>query len=82
MKINKKKILSSIVLPLLCIFAVTNIYWIANQFGINLKPDWFARIEEYVSAGGSIVEAFALVAGVTLPAWVTVIVASFGLTSA
>ncbi|MDU6352758.1 MAG: class IIc cyclic bacteriocin [Streptococcus mitis] len=49
---------------------------------MELAPGWYQEIVEFVSSGGTIVEAFAVVAGVTLPAWVGPVLAAFGLASA
>lgn len=62
--------------------AVGNIYWICGKFGIKLAPGWYQEIINFVSAGGSIVDAFAIIAGFTLPAWVAPVIAGFGTVSA
>lgn len=64
------------------VVAVGNIYWICNQFGISLAPGWYQDIIDFVSAGGTLVEAFAVIAGVTLPAWIAPILLAFGTVSA
>lgn len=62
--------------------ACLQIYFVANALGIQLAPDWYQAIVDWVSAGGTIAEAFLVVLGVTLPGWVTAAIAGFGLTSA
>ncbi len=62
--------------------ATLNIYWIAGKFGITLAPGWYTEIVDFVANGGTLVEAFAVIAGIALPAWVGVVVAGFGLASA
>ncbi|MFZ1758269.1 MAG: class IIc cyclic bacteriocin [Streptococcus suis] len=49
---------------------------------MRLAPGWYQDIVDFVSAGGSIVDAFAIIAGITLPAWVAPVLAGFGVVSA
>lgn len=77
-----KKLLSSIILPLLLLFATTNIYWVANKFGIRLATDEYQALIEFVAQGGTLVQGFSAIAGLTLPAWVGTAVLAFGTLSA
>lgn len=83
-KLNKseKTVLIGLFVLIGTIVAVGNIYWVCNKFGITLAPGWYQDIIDFVSSGGTIVEAFAFVAGVTLPAWVGPILLAFGTVSA
>lgn len=78
----EKAFLFSLLVSVVTIVAVGNIYWVCGKFGIELAPGWYQDIVDFVSSGGTIVEAFAAVAGVTLPAWVGPILVAFGLASA
>ncbi|CEN23659.1 Bacteriocin class IIc cyclic gassericin A-like [[Clostridium] sordellii] len=60
----------------------SNIYFIADKMGITLSTKMYRDIVDAVSAGGSIAGAFSLIVGVTLPGWLVVAAAGFGLTSA
>ena len=62
--------------------AIGNIYWICGKFGIRLAPGWYQDMVDFVSAGGSIADAFAIIAGVSLPAWIVPILAGVGAVSA
>lgn len=59
-----------------------NTYYIADLFGINLGDGIVRQIVDFVASGGTIVQAFAVILGVTLPAWVAVLVTTMGITSA
>ncbi len=59
-----------------------NIYTIANLLGINMAPSWYQSIVSYVSAGGTIAQAFAAILGVVVPGWALAVVSGFGLASA
>ena len=78
----EKAFLFSLFISVGVFHAVGNIYWICGKFGIQLAPGWYQDIINFVSAGGSIVDAFAIIAGVTLPAWVAPVLAGFGTVSA
>lgn len=78
----EKAFLFSLFISVGVFLAVGNIYWICGKFGIQLAPGWYQDIINFVSAGGSIVDAFAIIAGVTLPAWVAPVLAGFGTVSA
>ncbi len=64
------------------VFAGANIYFICGKLGITLAPGWYQDIVNYVAAGGTLVDAFAIFAGITLPAWIVPIIAGFGVVSA
>lgn len=76
------KVVSLVFFGVVLALSFVNIYWVAGKFGIQLAPGWYQNIVDYVANGGTLVEAFAVVAGVTLPAWVGVVAAGFGLASA
>lgn len=78
----EKGFLFSLMVSVGVVLALGNIYWVCNKFGIQLAPGWYQDIVDFVAAGGSIVDAFAIVAGVTLPAWVGPVLAAFGVVSA
>jgi len=78
----EKGFLFSLMVSVGIVLALGNIYWVCNKFGIQLAPGWYQDIVDFVAAGGSIVDAFAIVAGVTLPAWVGPVLAAFGVASA
>lgn len=64
------------------VIARPQIYFVANALGIQMAPDWYQAIVDWVSAGGTIAEAFFVILGIALPGWVTAAIAGFGLTSA
>ena len=64
------------------IIAQPQIYFVANALGIQLAPDWYQAIVDWISSGGTIAGAFAAVLGITLPAWLTAAVAGLGVVSA
>lgn len=78
----EKGFLFSLMVSVGIVLALGNIYWVCNKFGIQLAPGWYQDIVDFVAAGGSIVDAFAIVAGITLPAWVGPVLAAFGVASA
>ena len=78
----EKTFLFSLLVSVGMLIAVGNIYWICGKFGIRLAPGWYQDIVAFVSAGGSIVDAFAIIAGITLPAWIAPVLAGFGVVSA
>ena len=78
----EKAFLFSLFVSVGVFLATGNIYWICGKFGIQLAPGWYQDIIDFVSAGGSIVDAFAIIAGITLPAWVAPVLAGFGTVSA
>ncbi len=78
----EKPFLFSLLVSVGMLIAVGNIYWICGKFGIRLAPGWYQDIVDFVSAGGSIVDAFAIIAGITLPAWIAPVLAGFGVVSA
>lgn len=78
----EKTFLFSLLVSVGMLIAVGNIYWICGKFGIRLAPGWYQDIVDFVSAGGSIVDAFAIIAGITLPAWIAPVLAGFGVVSA
>lgn len=59
----EKAFLFSLLVSVVTIVAVGNIYWVCGKFGIELAPGWYQDIVDFVSSGGTIVEAFAAVAG-------------------
>lgn len=84
LNINKteKIILTVIAFGLILLFFTPNVTWVLKQFGINIGSNAVNSIIDYIANGGTLVQAFAVVAGVTLPAWVGALVASAGITAA
>ena len=78
----EKTFLFSLLVSVGMLIAVGNIYWICGKFCIRMAPGWYQDIVDFVSAGGSIVDAFAIIAGITLPAWIAPVLAGFGVVSA
>ncbi|MFO3666548.1 class IIc cyclic bacteriocin [Anaerococcus kampingiae] len=81
-KMTIKKTLKTVFFLALALILMPNIYFIANKLGITLAPGWYQNMVDWVSSGGTIAGAFAAIAGVTVPAWLSVAVAGFGLASA
>lgn len=81
--INKteKILLSVITIAFLMVFA-PNVTWVLEQFGISIGNNIVNGIIDYISNGGTLVAAFATIAGITLPAWVGVVTAAAGATAA
>lgn len=79
---TEKAFLFSLIVSVGILIAAGNVYWICGKFGIQLAPGWYRDIVDFVSSGGSIVDAFAMIAGITLPAWVAPVLAGFGVVSA
>lgn len=63
----------------LAFILMPNIYFIANKLGITLAPGWYQNMVDWVTSGGTIAGAFAAIAGITVPAWLSAVVAGFGL---
>ncbi|UXS28640.1 class IIc cyclic bacteriocin [Staphylococcus delphini] len=63
-------------------YASLDVTWILDKFGIEIGTPKLNDIIDYVANGGSIVTAFTLIAGISLPAWVGPVVAAFGVTAA
>jgi hypothetical protein len=59
------------------IFMSLDVTWVLSKFGINIGTPTMNEIINYVANGGSIVTAFAVIAGITIPAWVGPVVAAF-----
>lgn len=70
------------VLTMAIIAGLPSIYTVANLLGINLAPGWYQAIVSYVSAGGTIAQAFLTILGVVVPEWILTVVAGFGRASA
>lgn len=69
--INKteKLLLFVITIAILMVFA-PNVTWVLEQFGISVGNDVVNQIISYIDGGGTLLQGFALIAGITLPAWV------------
>lgn len=62
--------------------ALSNVYWVAAQFGIHLAGPKLQRIIDMVANGSTLGTAFAAIAGVTLPAWALAAAGAMGATAA
>ena len=83
MELNKMESLILLGLVLIFVlFATAHIVFIANKLGIHLSNHKVTKILDYVSAGGDLSTAFAVIAGITLPAWVVTAAAALGATAA
>nr|AAC69560.1 butyrivibriocin AR10 [Butyrivibrio fibrisolvens] len=79
---SKKQIMSNCISIALLIALIPNIYFIADKMGIQLAPAWYQDIVNWVSAGGTLTTGFAIIVGVTVPAWIAEAAAAFGIASA
>ncbi|MFC4077342.1 class IIc cyclic bacteriocin [Salinithrix halophila] len=62
--------------------ATMNINFICDQLGVTITgPEW-RKITDYVAAGGSLATGFAVIAGITVPAWLASAAAAFGIYAA
>lgn len=82
MRKSKKQIISSCISTVLFLALIPNIYFIADKMGIQLAPGWYQDIVNWISAGGTIATAFAVVAEVTVPAWIAEAALAFGVAGA
>ncbi|REH94280.1 branched-chain amino acid aminotransferase [Staphylococcus felis] len=85
--LNKfEKTLVSMIFATIAVFSVAfmslDVTWVLDKFGIKIGTPTINEIINYVANGGAIVTAFAVIAGITLPAWVGPAVAAFATTAA
>lgn len=77
-----RSLASTIGAAVLVLAVMPHIYFIANQFGITLAPHWYQTAIDWVSSGGTVAGFFAVMFGITVPAWLAAVAAGFGVTSA
>lgn len=82
MRKSKKQILGNCISIALLVALIPNIYFIADKMGIQLAPQWYQDLVNWVSAGGSLTTGFAAILGVTVPAWIAEAAAAFGICAA
>lgn len=77
----EKIIMASVMLGVMLI-ATPEIIYIGKAMGINISNDVMTQLIDSVNAGNSLGAAFAVVLGVTVPAWATAAAAAFATTGA
>lgn len=79
-KVEKIVLAAFFIIAILC--ATVSIVWLASLFGIHLTSHKISKILGEMSNGASLGTAFAIIVGVTLPAWALAAAAALSATAA
>ncbi|MFX3660187.1 MAG: class IIc cyclic bacteriocin [Ectobacillus sp.] len=79
-KFEKILLASMVVIAILC--TTVSVVWLAREFGIHLTTSKMNKILDALANGASLGTAFAIIAGVTLPAWALAAAGALGATAA
>lgn len=77
-----EKVIMAAVIVGVMLIASPEIIYIGKALGINISNDTMTQLIDSVNAGNSIAGAFAVVLGVTVPAWASAAAAAFATTGA
>ncbi|MDZ4411866.1 class IIc cyclic bacteriocin [Bacillus cereus] len=75
-------ILSTVLASVAMLSMNIDINFICDQMGITISGPTWRKLTDWVAAGGSLGTGFALIVGITLPAWILEAAAAFGIYAA
>ena len=84
LKLSKLEIgiLSTVLASVAMLSMNIDINFICDQMGITISGPTWRKLTDWVAAGGSLGTGFALIVGITLPAWILEAAAAFGIYAA